>query len=143
MVGVLAVLVILVLAETVWLPKSMPREYVARKSLLVLPASDSPEVRQWSPGVLRLTSGPGLAEDEPSDSVRVNAQCVEMSAAPDLTVRGLLVSATVRGDEEAALSMTADAWARSFAQDVAEAYPFLLVQPSETSAAPYGPCTGP
>jgi len=141
-VGVLAVLAVLALAETVWLPKSMPREYVARKALLVLPASEGADVGVWTPGVLRLTSKAASAEDEPSDGVRVNAQCVQMGAAQGLTLQGLLVSATVRGEEEAALSVTADAWARSFAEHVSEAYPFLTVQSSETLEAPFGPCTG-
>ena len=141
-VGVLAVLAVLALAETVWLPRSMPREYVARKSLLVLPASDSPDVGEWTPGVLRLTSNPESAENELSDGVRVNTQCIEMSALQGHAVRGLLVSATVRGDEETVLSSTADAWARSFGEDVAQSYPFLTVLATETSGAAYGPCTG-
>lgn len=141
MLSVLAVLAVLALAETVWLPKSMPREYVARKALLVLPASEGADVGEWTPGVLRLTSKAEPAE-EPRDGVRVSAQCVQMNAAQGLTLQGLLVSATVRGEDDTALSTTADAWARSFAEDVSDAYPFLTVQSSETLEAPLGPCTG-
>lgn len=138
--GVLAVLAILALAETVWLPKSMPREYVARKALLVLPATNREDVGEWTPGVLGLTRRES-AEDARGDGMHVNAQCIQMSAVEGTSVRGLLVSATVRGDEEITLSATADAWAKSFSQDVAATYPFLTVQPTEMSESPYAPCS--
>jgi len=159
--GVLAVLVILALVETVWLPKSMPREYVARTSLLLLPSIDAPDIRGWSQAVPRIaeeakaarrfaggaarieaSTEDATSQPEQAPSLRVNMQCIQVADSTAPPVQGMLVSATVRGGDEAALGALADEWTESFAEGLAASYPFLTVQSTEVSQVRYQPCTG-
>lgn len=119
-------LALLALAETVWLPRSMPREHVARASVVLL-AGD----RDWAEGealALEQATAAGLLEDiarrlgpegaqlshgQLRESMRASVQCVQVADAGGQWVRGVLVSATVRGRSSAEVSAIADAWSEA------------------------------
>ncbi|MBI2965499.1 MAG: hypothetical protein HYY34_04760 [Chloroflexi bacterium] len=126
-----AVLALLVVAETVWIPESLPREYASRSSVVLVPVAGAGVQgdESWSASVTRAAAAPimaramvadlGLRDAESGlpldprrllDDIRITAQCVRVPVGRDATVVGVRLSATVRGTDRDQVDAVAAAW---------------------------------
>lgn len=128
----IAGLVLLVVAETVWIPESMPREYASRSSVVLVPVAGVGvlgDERSWSASVIRAAGDSGMAReivadlglrDDKSglpldprrllDAIRITSQCVRVPVGRDTGVAGIRLSATVRGTDRYEVDAVAAAW---------------------------------
>ncbi|MBI4312835.1 MAG: hypothetical protein HY681_13795 [Chloroflexi bacterium] len=160
LIGLLVVvaLVVLALAEAVWLKGALPREYVARASLVVVPAPGSVfgGTSEWMRAVVDSASGEAVladvsavlrAQNHPArealspellhERMRFSALCVQVPDSRGNLVRGVLVSTTIRGVNSGEAAV-ADAWAAVLLRRGA-----LLAGDATASSARYLPCEEP
>ncbi len=155
--GVVGFLVVLAVAETVWIPNSMPREYVSQTNLVVIPRSDglTADSTEWTAeavdfassdavlasivDMLNLrteSSAESLAPGQLRRSLNVSTRCIQIPDSQEDVIRGILMSITVRGGDNARLSAIAKTWAQVLTESN------LLEQRDHTFelGTPYLPC---
>lgn len=158
--AVLAVLALLGIAEAVWLPRGMPREYVARGSFVVIPSGDAlaarPEV--WRAAMLgeavsdellaeiaatlnlrQAGRGQPITEGELRGHLAVTAQCVQAAGAAAGGAPAARVSVTVRGLPQSQVEVVVQAWSAGVRRRIAA----LAVEAPAQYVTPYSPCLEP
>lgn len=136
---VIACLSLLVIAETVWLPDSMPREYASRSSVVLVPLtvqrarldegwSDEVVDRAGNAAIARaIITGLGLHDQSTGQSMeperlvgnlRISWQCVRVPLGNETAAAGLRLSATVRGTDRREVDAVAAEWQAQVARVV-------------------------
>ena len=157
LLAVVLFLGMLAVAETVWIPDSMPREHVASSSLALVPRRGVPaaDPQEWMDRVARLandhvvlasvitklelkngTLGELLSPDQLREQLRVSAECILVIDEQSGPERGALLSIGVRGGDKAELTAIAGAWVDAFVErsSISSTYPDVAL------GAPYLPC---
>ena len=160
--AVLLALGALAVAETVWLPRGLPRSHAAQTRLVAYLEPGAPEgvptpgeAVAWGEALARRATAPQVVaavarrlgrEDQEADglvsALAAHPQCVDLWLADGREARGVPLALTVRGDDRAEVQAAAQAWAAEAVPFLRQGTPRLEVAPVDAIPVLYQPCQG-